>query len=249
MNGQRFNETIALMSEPKVRNGLKDVWNVRLTKGATFKAFDIPYCPTTASVLPSSIITWDEAIAIHRKEIAKQNVDYHYDAFVCFYIDDYKFDGPHGVWHDCGKALEVLNHFSGAITPDFSTYKDFPEAINIYATYRMRLLGYWWGLHGISVINNVRWGTKESWDYAFVGIPQRSIVAIGTVGGSPRRLKHRACFEEGLCRMVEVLKPLTIVVYGSANYDCFIKLQQSGIRVVSYPSKKAVAFKRRNGNE
>ncbi|MBQ0071515.1 MAG: DUF4417 domain-containing protein, partial [Spirochaetales bacterium] len=39
------------------------------------------------------------------------------------------------------------------ITPDFSTNQDFPEAIKIYATYRMRAFGYWLGREGIEVIN------------------------------------------------------------------------------------------------
>ena len=40
----------------------------------------------------------------------------------------------------------------------------------------------------IAVINNVRWGTFETYDYCFEGISSESVVAIGTVGGSPRRL-------------------------------------------------------------
>ncbi|MBQ0071809.1 MAG: DUF4417 domain-containing protein [Spirochaetales bacterium] len=53
-------------------------------------------------------------------------------------------------------ALKILRHFSGVITPDFSTNQDFPEAIKIYATYRMRAFGSWLGCEGIEVINNVR---------------------------------------------------------------------------------------------
>ena len=244
-----YTATIPLMRKPRPRKGLRDIWNSHMAKGATFNAFDIPYCPTTATELPAAIITWDEAMAIHRKQIAKKNNDYRYDAFVCFYMDDYKFDGPRGIWHDCQKTLDVLAHFAGAITPDFSTYQDFPEAIKIYATYRMRLIGYWWGINGIAVYNNVRWGTEESWPYCLEGIPYESVVAIGTVGGSPRELNHRDCFEKGLYHMVEVLHPHTIIVYGSADYECFHRLSQSGIKVVSYPSKTAEAFARRGRHE
>ena len=140
-----YTAIIPLMCEPRTRKGLKDIWNSHMAKGATFNTFDIPYCPTTATELPVAIITWDEAMTIHRKQIAQKNNGYWYDAFVCFYMDNYKFDGPRGIWHDCEKTLDVLVHFAGAITPDFSTYQDFPEAIKIYATYRMRLMGYWWG--------------------------------------------------------------------------------------------------------
>ena len=249
MGQQFFKTTLLLAREPVVRAGLKDIWNAHMAQGSTFKAYDIPYCPTTAGVLPTAIITWDEAVTIHRKQIKVQNPDYRYEAFVCFYMDDYKFDGPRGIWHNCNYTLDVLRHFEGAITPDYSTYQDFPEAIKIYATYRMRLLGYWLGLNGIPVINNVRWGTHESWGYSFEGIPQNSIVAVGTAGGSPRPLNHRQCFEEGIFHMVEVLHPHTIIVYGSANYSCFKKLANEGIKIVSYPSKMAQAFGRRDEHE
>lgn len=232
-----------------VRSGLKDIWNAFMANGATFGKYDIPFCPTTATALPNSVITWEEAKVIFRRHVTHNEHAFHYDAFVCFYIDDYKFDGPRGIWHDWKHALNVLRHFAGVITPDFSTYQDFPEAIKVYATYRMRLYGYWLGQNGIYVINNVRWGTPETWHYCFEGIPVNSIVAIGTVGGSPRKLIDRKRFEDGLFKMVEVLKPHTIVVYGSANYECFKKLREHGINIVSFQSKTAKAFDGRNADE
>lgn len=237
------------ISNHTIRNGLKDIWNAYMAEGAEFGYLDIPFCPTTATEIPKGIITWEEAKAIHRKELARGNASYHEEVFVCFYIDDCKFDGPKGIWHNCEFALSVFRHFAGVITPDFSTYQDFPEAIKIYATYRMRLIGYWLGRNGIAVINNVRWGTEESWRYCFTGIPKNSIIAIGTVGGSPRKILDRERFESGLSKMIEVLAPHTIIIYGSANYECFTRLNLQGIRIVSFQSKTAAAFERRKHDE
>ena len=220
-----------------------------MVTGAQFGKHDIPLCPTTATRIPKCQITWEEAKELHKKHIARKEYDYHEDAFVNWNLDDYKFDRVHGIWHNCKFVLKVLRHFDGAITPDFSTYQDFPEAIKIYATYRMRTYGYWLGREGIEVINNVRWGTPETFDYCFVGIPKNSIVAIGTVGGGPRKLIDRDRFETGLFKMVEVLKPHTILIYGSARGDCFDKLRTQGINVVSYQSKTARVFSRRIQHE
>ena len=224
-----------------VRKGCKDIWNAYMADGAIYSPNDIPFCPTTAKELPKSIVTWEEAKAIYKKNISLKS-DFKYDAFVCFYIDDYKFDGARGIWHDSKHALAVLRHFTGVITPDFSTYQDFPEPLKIYATYRMRLMGYWLGKNSIAVINNVRWGTEETYCYCFDGIPQNSIVCIGTVGGSPRKHINRARFEKGFFEMINVLQPHTIIVYGSANYPCFEKITTQGIKVISYPSQMAKAF-------
>ena len=231
------------------RTGCHDIWNAHMAVGANFCAHDIPYCPTTAKAIPDNIITWEEAKAIYKKRITCGDKDFKVNAFVCFYIDDYKFDGARGIWHDYKQALKVLCHFAGAITPDFSTYQDFPEPIKLYATYRMRLYGYWLGVNGLEVINNVRWGTSETWRYCFEGIPLNSIVAIGTVGGSPRKLDDRERFENGLFKMVEVLQPYTIIVYGSANYECFEKLKKQGITIVSFQSKTSKTYEGRKTDE
>jgi len=232
----------------KKRSGCKDIWNAYMVDGADFSPHDIPFCPTTAVELPHAIVSWIEAKAIYKKNISFERY-FHYNAFVCFYIDDYKFDGPRGIWHDSKHTLTILRHFSGVITPDFSTYQDFPEPLKIYATYRMRLIGYWLGKNGISVINNVRWGTDETFRYCFDGIPKNSIVAIGTVGGNPRRYIDRERFEKGLNEMIRVLRPHTIIIYGSANYKCFDELSSKGINIVAFPSQTSLAFARRKDHE
>ena len=232
------------VSNSKSRKGCVDVWNAFMADGAKFSVNDIPLCPTTVTALPEDIVDWEEAKAIYKQNTSSGNTDFYCNAFVCFYLDDYKFDGVHGIWHDSKRALEILRHFAGVITPDFSTYQDFPEPLKIYATYRMRLIGYWLGKNGIGVINNIRWGTSETYRYCFDGIPTDSVVAIGTVGGSPRKLVDRKRFEDGFYVMVKKLKPHTIVVYGSANFPCFEWARSIGIKVISFESRTCRAHKR-----
>ena len=222
-----------------IRAGIKDIWNAYMCEGARFTESDIPVCPTIVNSLPTKIITWEEAKQIH-KTMSRKNKNYHYDAYICFYLDDYKFDGVRkGIWAQPVYALSIIAHFSGIITPDFSTYQDFPLPLKIYNTYRMRAFGYWIGKKGIQVINNVRWGTKETYWYCFDGIERNSVVAIGTSGGSPRRIKDRERFNEGFSEMIARLSPKTIIVYGSANYPCFDLARDKGISVRQYPSATA----------
>lgn len=227
------------------RNGLIDVWNSFMCNDAEFTSNDIPCCPTIMTEIPKQIFTWPEAREVHNKAV-KTNKDYFCDAFVCFYVDDQKFDGIRsGIWSKPHYALEIIKHFRGIITPDFSTYQDFPYPLKIYNTYRMRAFGYWIGKEGKEVINNIRWGTKETFGYCYDGIDKNSVVAIGTVGGSPRKLIDRNRFEEGLHEMMKELSPHTIVVYGSANYSCFTELRNNGVNIVEYKSQTAAYFERR----
>ena len=224
------------------RKGLRDMWNAFMCYDAMFGPNDIPFCPTTADEIPTEIITWTEAVSIYNKERTK-NIEFFYDAFICFYEDDYKFDSPNtGIWFHPYDAYKIIRHFAGIITPDYSTYQDFPLPLKIYNTYRMRAFGYWIGKLEIQVINNLRWGTDETYDFSAEGIPVNSIIAIGTVGGSPQMIINRNRFNTGLNEMVKRLNPHTIIVYGSANYPCFDELRRQGITIVDFPSKTAQAF-------
>ena len=227
------------------RNGLKDVWGAFMCKGARYTSNDIPKCPSILTEIPKEILTWEEARQFHKKSVYK-NRSYFCDAFICFYIDDYKFDGSRtSIWLFPQRALTILKHFRGIITPDFSTYQDFPYPLKIWNTFRMRAFGYWIGTQGLEVINNVRWGTPETYSYCFDGIDSNSIVAIGTVGGSPRKLIDRKRFEDGLDVMIQQLSPHTIIVYGSADYPCITNLEEKGINVITYKSATAKYYEGR----
>lgn len=227
-----------------VRPGIVDTWNAFMCEGAKWSPNDIPHCPTTLTEIPSRIITWVEAKSIYKKRIGK-NSSFKDDSFVCFYIDDQKFDGTRaGIWAQPHRSLEILSHFRGIVTPDFSTYQDFPYPVKLYNTYRMRAFGHWCGRNGLEVINNVRWGTEETYGYCFDGIEKDSIIIIGTVGGSPRKVLDRPRFERGLDELIKRLEPKTILTYGSAKYPCFDKLRSVDIEVREYSSATAEAFKR-----
>ena len=231
----------------KIRKGCKDVWNAFMVEGATFCGEDIPLCPTTAISLPSDMVTWEEAGVIYGQHMATGDANFHHNAFVCFFLDDWKFDGKNGIWFDYGNAELVLRHFDGVVTPDFSTNQDFPKPWKAFNTYRMRAFGHWLGRLGHQVINNVRWGTPETYSYCFEGIPRHSTVCIGTVASGLKLVRNRPLFEEGLGEMLRVLKPHTVIVYGSANYPPLRMLDEAGIRVVQFDSATNRRFSKGGG--
>lgn len=191
--------------------------------------FDIPKCPCTAKGIPTNLIYYND-MQENRK----------YRGFVHFYMDDYKFES---IWNHSKAALKKFKNCDGVITPDFSTYQDMPVALKIYNTYRMRAFGYWIGKNGIQVINNVRWGTPETYRYCFDGIPKNSIVCISTVGcfGTKR---DEMRFIEGLEVMIGTLNPSHILVYGKKGRNFFDKYIESGFPVTFYdpPDTHKVVF-------
>lgn len=109
----------------------------------------------------------------------------------------------------------------------------------------MRAFGYWYGTLGGAIINNVRWGETDTFSWCFEGIPQNSIVSIGTVASGLRNHENRKLFETGFFKMIEVLRPHTIIVYGSDKYPCFDSIRQQ-IRIIQFKSERALAFEEKN---
>lgn len=221
-----------------LRSGIQDIWwNAFMVKGANWDKYKIPFCSSIKDEIPKSIITWSEAVTIYNK-FSKSNLNFKSKHYVCFYQDDQKFDGIRkGIWFNPQNALKILKHFAGIITPDFSTYKDFPFFLTGWNTYRMRAFGYWCNKNGINAINNVRWN-KNTLDYCFNGIPKHSIICIGTVASRLKYIKNRSDFELYFMKMIEAIEPKIILVYGSSKYNFFNSLWTSGIEIIQYPSRR-----------
>jgi len=237
-------------SKKKPRNGLKTIWwNPQFVDGAILGDKEIPLCPTTAKGVPPKMITREEAGRIYRKETKEGHFDFHDDSFVCYYEDDYKFDSTRGIWFCPEKEMEVLEHFRGIITPDFSTYSDFPLPLRLWNTYRMRVFGYWASKRGLEVINNIRGKYPDDLPFCFEGIETNSIVCIGTVASGLKEKENREPFKLWLNAMVEALKPRIILVYGSANYPFFDELKKRGIQIISYEASTSKYWRGRKGHE
>ena len=202
----------------------RNIYKVFMVEGAKFCwEFDIPECPCTAKSIPTNLIYYTD---IQKNE--------HYSGFVHFYMDDYKFES---VWNHPQAALKKFKRCEGVITPDFSTYQDMPAALKIYNTYRMRAFGYWLGKNGIQVINNVRWGTPETYKYCFLGIEQNSIVCVSTVGCLGAKHDENR-FTEGLEVMIKTLNPRHILMYGKKGRNFFDSYIASGLPVTFYDPPK-----------
>lgn len=77
---------------------------------------------------------------------------------VHFFMDDYQFMR---LWRYPEKYLLTLQKFKYVMAPDFSTYTDFPVALQIYNHYRKHWLAAYWQEHGINVIPTISWRIHE----------------------------------------------------------------------------------------
>ena len=94
-----------------------------------------------------------------------------------------------------------------------------PVAQQIWNTYRSRLVASVMQRMGLTVIPTVSWADTKSFRFCFDGIEKKGIVAVSTVG-TKKNEKDKKLFSEGISRMITVLSPHAIVIYGSLpEYD------------------------------
>lgn len=133
-----------------------------------------------------------------------------------FFIDDYQFTR---LWSNPDTYLEMLRRFKCVCTPDFSTYTDFPKAIQIYNHFRKHWLGAYWQANGITVIPTISWSDRASFDWCFDGEPIGATVAVSSVGTQLSR-ESRMLFLDGYNAMLDRLNPELIYFYGTVPPEC-----------------------------
>ena len=153
---------------------------------------------------------------------------------VHFFVDDYQFNR---LWTNIDRYTEMLSQFKYVMTPDFSTYTDFPKAIQIYNHYRKHWVGAYLQEYGVNVIPTISWSTPDSFDWCFDGEPEGGTVAVSSVGCMNGKAK-RELFLAGYTEMVRRLQPESIIFYGSVPEECMGNI----VRIKTFSKKFNKAF-------
>ena len=135
---------------------------------------------------------------------------------VHFFLDDYQFNR---LWTGIDRYIPMLQRFRYVMSPDFSTYTDFPKAIQIYNHYRKHWVGAYLQEEGIQVIPTISWSTPDSFAWCFDGEPEGATVAVLSVG-CMNSIGKKRLFLTGYEEMVQRLQPETIIFYGSVPDEC-----------------------------
>ena len=139
-----------------------------------------------------------------------------YNKGVHFFIDDYQFTR---CWANPDAYIDLLSNFKAVCTPDFSTYTDFPRAVQIYNHYRKHWLGAYWQQNGITVIPTISWADRDSFAWCFDGEPVGGVVAVSSVGTQLNK-ESRKLFMDGYNEMLARLQPERIFFYGLVPDQC-----------------------------
>lgn len=132
------------------------------------------------------------------------------DTTIHFYVDDYQFER---LWNAPEKYVDILAQYEAILSPDFSLYMDMPMPMKIWNIYRSRQIGAYYQSRGIKVIPTISWAEHETFEFAFQGIPKKSIVSISTIGVKENK-DALQIWRDGVAEMIKQIEPRTIVIYG-----------------------------------
>lgn len=213
-----FNIDIGDVFKQNERHRTNDTYNLDLVdlEHSTNDFWQMPIIEND-NYIPSDLIGFNYA-----KSSDNKNTGIH------FYLDDYQFER---LWNNPEDYIDTLCQYECILSPDFSLYLDMPMPMKIWNIYRSRQIGQFYQANGIKVIPTLSWAEKETFDFAFKGIPKGSIVSISTIGVK-RDEKALQIWKDGMDAMIKEIEPSTILVYGGKlDYD------YGDIKVIYYENK------------
>lgn len=197
------------------RNLFYDGFNSKLIETACFEGqLEIPVLSRPDKIsIPTGAIPFSE-----RKKHSGSS------EMLVFYEHDFKFRELVSIPQ---KYIEEIKKFNYVSTPDCSVYTDMPLIFQIANIAVSRSIGYYFQQEGLYVIPNARWGDERTYTDmcfdippAFAGLPENSIVSIGSYGCSKRR-EDRYHLKHGLQAMIDCIHPEAVIVYGSYSDEIF----------------------------
>ena len=146
------------------------------------------------------------------------------DKICHFFLDDYQFER---VWKYPDRYIDVLKRFKAIITPDFSTYTNFPKVVQKFNHYRNLWLARYFQTNGIEVIPNISFSDESSFDWVFHGQPCNSLFCLSTVGCFKQN-EVRELYLKGVEQAVYALNPSSLLVYGKLHKELAETLKTVG---------------------
>lgn len=170
---------------------------------------------------PKEIIQWDR-----RRDIVNP-----IETAICFYCNDSGFQpilgNPRGY-------VEKLREYELVVGLDASPYWNMPLWVQKSQIGLNIGITYFYGSQGIKVIPNIRLGDDRTLS-SLEAYPKHTLIAIGT-NGFTHKLEVRYKFSEQMMKVVDILEPCGVCVYGPAHDEIFSYVRLKGIPIYQYDS-------------
>lgn len=130
----------------------------------------------------------------------------------CFEYDDIL----ERLWNNPLRYYAIMAKFKCVCEPDFSLKIGTPLGLQIANCFRRHVLAYSMQENGINMLPCPSWSDARSLDFCFDGYSKGGAIAVSTVG-TLRDERSRYYFELGFKRMLSILSPDTLLLYGDVD--------------------------------
>lgn len=202
-----------------------------LLEGATLtEPYGFPaLLPNSNMPMPTKLIAFDKS----RKTPEKK------EGYVHFYLEDHRFISR---LFDAESQLERFKNYDGVIGPDPSIYLGLKPYLAKSSVFFNRLYTSYFQRNGINTVFNVRFGGPDTYDFCFSGIPEGSVIAIGT-HGTMRYGELKETMLKGINEAIARIKPKRLLIYGTIPKE--IVERHKEVEFLIFPSDASKAFRRR----
>ena len=170
---------------------------------------------------PKEIIQWDRRMDV--KDPAS--------TAICFYCQD---PGFQPILNNPDNYVNKLKLYQCVVGLDASPYDNMPIVVQKSQIFLNLACTYYYGKNGIKIIPNVRLGDERTIS-SLEAYPRNTLIAIGTHGFS-KKLESRYIFAEQMQKVVDILEPSGICVYGPATSEILGWPMIKGIPIFQYDS-------------
>lgn len=170
---------------------------------------------------PKEIIQWDRRCDV---EIPSK-------VGMSFYCNDVGFQP---ILNNPQAYTEKLRRYGLIIGVDASPYDNMPLWVQKSQIGLNLGITYYYGSKGIKIIPNVRLGDNRTLS-SLEAYPHHTLIAIGT-NGFIKRTDNRNIFAEQVQKIVDILEPTGICVYGPTPDEIFAYVRLKGIPIYQYDS-------------
>lgn len=230
------------MKSIKENQFVKDEFGAFLVKNAKFTKGEEEYPIIDEGIvskeIPKKIITFKESLKIHDLDKCKE-------CFVCFYEPDEDFLR---VKRNPKRYAKYLSKFAGVIGLDLSVHTDQQRVKQKEQMNGNLELTFYIGHNDSKIIPNIRPGSEDLETEYFEAFPRGTLVAIGTHGFI--KTKYEKCeWYLLLNRIINVLHPSGIIVYGTLNGQIFDEIKEK-VPIYTYDTwaERRIKEVKQNGN-
>lgn len=155
---------------------------------------------------------------------------------VHFYEYDYVIDA---IWRNPKKYINMLKRALAVIGPDFSIAPRYPEEVNIWSLFKIRVISHFLQKNGVTLIPNIPVCSDKYYEQLFKCFEEGGIYAISNVQAYNNYFSRHQWYTF-VREVIRRLKPEALIIFGN-------RMEIAGVKTYYFDNENIINL--RNGKK